>query len=188
MIYIPIKDKKKAIFSSAFYFIISILVYVFTTYVHNEILRPLGTVAYLLLFSIALMRLTRYVLTDYRYVISLGETKTDIDLLSSIDEITNNAGFSVVKINGGRENVMAHISFKDIYAYERNLKLKDFEKKYGVVSKVYNFCTNFKPDNYFSFATEFNGKKIMFVVEFSEDYENKFVSIIEKCKGDNIEA
>lgn len=102
--------------------------------------------------AFGMMLMARYLLTDHRYVIS------DIERMG--DEVK----FTIVKINGKRENVMATFNFDSIYAFEKT-SLKELEGKYGKVNKVYNYCQNFRAKDVYRMAIDFNGMKIVFVIE-----------------------
>ena len=112
----------------------------------------------LIAVSVAIFLVSRYVLTDYKYVI------TDIDAPG--DEIK----FTIVKINGKREAIMATFELKDAYALEKCRTTKEFERIHGKVTKLYSYVSNFMSGDVYKLAINFNNMKVLFSIEISEQF------------------
>ncbi len=164
MIYIPKKTPRKALIVT-----ISSLVAALVLYVIGEIVgkyKMLFGLPALVLISVGLMILSRYLLCDHKYVI------TDIE---SRGEET---GFSIIKISGKREVPLAHFDVISIYALERHMSTKKFEAEHGKVDKIYNYCSNLRPIDNCLLAIEFNGKKILFIIEADDSFFNEIKSVL----------
>lgn len=153
MIYQPKKDTKKASVTTVLLFAAGGTMYFIGEFVSS--FRMFFQFSALALIAAGMYLMARYLLTDHRYVISDVEKKDG--------EIT----FAVIKVTGNRENVMAKFDLADVYAFEQ-MDLKEFEKKHGTVNKVYNYCQNYRPENPYRMGINFNGMKIVFVIEADE--------------------
>lgn len=109
----------------------------------------------LILIAFGVFLMSRYLLTDHRYVVS------------DIEKRDGEMSFSVIRITGKRENIMANFNFTSIYAFEQ-VSLKEFEKRHGRVNKVYNYCQNYRPEKPYRMGINFNGMKVVFVIEADE--------------------
>ena len=126
--------------------------------------RMVFQLAALITLSVGIMMASRYVLTDYKYVIS------------DIDRRDGSMSFSIVRVNGKREVEVAHFDMTSIYAYGRARSLGEFEREHGRVDKVYNYTSNYRSGEQYRIAINFNQKKILFVIDSSD----AFASEIEK--------
>ena len=156
MIYIPKKKPKKAVLTTALTLVLAIVLYA-TGEVVGKYKMLFGLPA-LILISIGIMVLSRYLLCDHKYV------------LSGIESKGAESGFSIIKVSGSREVALAHFDVISIYAIERKMNAKEFEKKHGTVDKIYNYCSNLRPADICSLAIEFNGKKVLFLIEADEAF------------------
>lgn len=153
MIFQPKKDAKKASMITVLLFAAGGTMYFIGEFVSG--FRMFFQFSALALIAFGIYLMSRYLLTDHRYVIS--------DIERRGDDVT----FSVVRVTGNRENVMASFDFADVYAFGQ-ISLKEFEKKHGRVNKVYNYCQNFRPKAPYRMGIEFNGMKIVLVIEADE--------------------
>ena len=103
-------------------------------------------------------------LTDYKYVI------TDIERPG--DEVK----FTIVKINGKREAIMANFNLIDAYALEKCKKISHFEKKHGKVDKFYGYTSNLSSPDTYMLAINFNQMKVLFGIELSPDFASEIRS------------
>jgi hypothetical protein len=132
-------------------------------YFLGEFLRPraMFQLSSLILITIAIFLAAKFLLCDYKYVINAPETEN------------RGCTFVIVKISGKRENVMASFDLGDVYAFEKCKKISAFEKAHGKVNKAYNYVSNFMSNDVYSIAINFNGEKILFLVELSEKFANE---------------
>ncbi len=163
MFYIPKKLPKKAtLISIAAYFLAAIF------FVLGEIFTPrlVFQLIALISVSIGIFFTSRYILTDYKYVIKDIEAKGE------------EVGFSIIKISGKREAVMANFDLLSVYAIEKCKKISDFEKKHGKVNKFYGYTSNFSSPDTYMLAINFNQMKVLFAIEISEQF---FSEINARC-------
>lgn len=153
MIFQPKKDTKIASVTTVLIYAAGGTMYFIGEFVSS--FRMFFQFSALALIAFGIYLMSRYLLTDHRYVIS--------DIERRGDEVT----FSVVRVTGRRENVMASFDFDDVYAFEQ-ISLKEFEKKHGKVNKVFNYCQNFRPESPYRMGINFNGMKIVLVIEADE--------------------
>ena len=158
MIYIPKKKPKKAALTTALTLAVSIILYVVGEVIGKY--KMLFGLPALILISVGIMIASRYLLCDHKYV------------LSGIESKGAESGFSIIKVSGSREVALAHFDVISIYAIERKMNAKAFEAKHGKVDKIYNYCSNFRPTDICSMAIEFNGKKVLFLIETDENFFN----------------
>ena len=154
MIYQPKKDTKKASITTVLLFAAGGTLYFIGEFVSS--FRMFFQLSAIVLIAVGIHLMARYLTTDHRYVIS--------DIERRGDEVA----FSIVRVTGKRENVMANFEFSSVYAFEQ-ISLKELEKKYGRVNKVYNYCQNFRPESPYRMGINFNGMKIVFVIEADEN-------------------
>jgi len=153
MIYQPKKDTKKASVTTVLMFGAGGTMYFIGELVNS--FRMFFQFSALILIAYGMMLMSRYLLTDHRYVIS------------DIDSPGGEMSFSIIKVSGKRENVMANFDFSSVYAFEQ-VSLKEFEAKHGKVNKVYNYCQNYRPEKPYRMGINFNGMKVLFVIEADE--------------------
>lgn len=115
----------------------------------------------LVFLSFGIYFTARYMLTDYKYVIK------------DIEKPDDKVSFAIVKVNGKRETVTANFYLSSVYAFEKSEGVKKFEKKHGRVDKVYNDRSNFKTSQIYAMAIEFNGMKVLFLLELSEEFADE---------------
>lgn len=161
VIYIPIKKPKKATYVSAVSLVVAI-----TLYTVGE-LAPVPKMPFQLvalgLIAFGVMLIARYLLTDYKYVIT------------DSDRAGKEPSFSIVKMSGKRETPVATFDFVSVYQCDRCKKTSEFEKKYGKVDKVFNYCTNYRADDRYALAIEFNGMKVLIFIEADVIFERELV-------------
>ena len=161
MLYYPKKQPKKAA-------LISVLLYggAAALFIVSGFLAP--RLAYqliaLVLVSIGLFLTSRYILTDYKYVIK--------DIERTGDEVK----LSIIKVNGKREAVMASFKLLDAYALEKCKKISQFEKKHGKVDKFYGYTSNLSSPDTYMLAINFNQMKVLFGIELSPDFASELRS------------
>jgi hypothetical protein len=158
MIYVPKKKPKKATLTTVFSLVIAIVLYVAGELV--GVYKMLFGLPALILISLGIMVLSRYILCDHKYV------------LTGIDSRGAESGFSIIKVSGNREVSLAHFDVISIYALEHRMGAKAFEEKHGKVDKIYNYCSNLRPTDICSLAIEFNGKKVLFLIETDDNFFN----------------
>lgn len=117
--------------------------------------------AALVFLSFGIYFTARYMLTDYKYMIK------------DIEKPDDKVSFAIVKVNGKRETVTANFYLSSVYAFEKSEGVKKFEKKHGRVDKVYNDRSNFKTSQIYAMAIEFNGMKVLFLLELSEEFADE---------------
>ena len=117
--------------------------------------------AALVFLSFGIYFTARYMLTDYKYVIK------------DIEKPHDKVSFAIVKVNGKRETVTANFYLSSVYAFEKSEGVKKFEKKHGRVDKVYNDRSNFETSQIYAMAIEFNGMKVLFLLELSEEFADE---------------
>ena len=150
MIYQPKKDTTKASITTLSLFGAGGLIYFLGEIVQT--FRMLFQFSALIMFAVGVYLMSRYLLTDHRYVVS------------DIERRDGKVSFSVIRITGKRENIMANFEFSSVYAFEQ-ISLMEFEAKHGKVNKVYNYCQNYRPAKPYRMGINFNGMKIVFVIE-----------------------
>lgn len=154
MYYNPKKQPKKAGISSVLLYGAAALLYV-----AGEFIRPrlVYQAAALVCVAAALFITGRYLLTDYKYV------------LKDIDQKGGEVTFSIIKINGSREAVMANFKMLSAFALEKCKRLSTFEAIHGKADKYYNYCSNLSSDDAYKLGIDFNGMKVVFSIELSEE-------------------
>lgn len=156
MTYMPSKKPRNAAVLTAVSAIFAVILYIVGEIVGKY--KMLFGFPALILLSLGLMILSRYILCDHKYVVSGIENK-------GVE-----SGFSIIKVSGKREAALAHFDVISIYAAEHRMGAKAFEKKHGKVDKIYNYCSNLHPKDICSLAIEFNGKRILFLIEASDSF------------------
>ncbi len=164
MVYYPKKQPKKATLLTLATIIGASLLYVVGDLGIGY--RAVFQISALLLFAVGIMIMSRYILTDYKYAISEA-TEADGSLY-----------FIIMKINGQRSVEMAKFDISEIYACKRGRSLKDFEAEYGNVDKVFNYTSNFCPEDEIQIAITFNNKKVLFRIEGEDEFLNIILSQI----------
>ena len=166
MLYIPKKEPKKAAYTSAVSLVIATLLYT-----AGELLKiakmPMQLTA-LGLFAFGIMLIARYLLTDYKYV------------LTDTERADKGPSFTIVKISGKREIAVATFDLSSVYKTHRCKSTKAFEKEHGRVDKVFNYCTNYRAEDRFAVAIEFNGMKVLIFIEADEIFEREIASRAER--------
>ena len=157
MTYYPIKKPRRAAVFTLVCFVLTAGLY--TLGQLGLGFRMLFQLAALITLSIGIMMVSRYMLTDYKYVIS------------DIDRRDGSMSFSIVRVTGKREVEMGHFDMTSIYACGRERSLGDFEREHGKVDKVYNYTSNYRSGERYRMAIEFNQKKIMFLIDASQAFE-----------------
>jgi len=155
MYYVPKKQPKIAgILSVALYGVAAAL------YVIGEFFTPrlLYQLFALVFVAVGLFFTSRYILTDYKYVIK------------DIDAKGEEASFSIVRLSGKREAIVANFDIISVYALEKCRKSSDFEAKHGKVTKIYNYTSNFASPDTYKLAINFNNMKVLFSVELSDEF------------------
>ena len=155
MFYIPPKKPRAACVTGVLMFGAAAILYFLGEFLYPRVIYQLCA---LILVTMAIFIASKFLLSDYKYVIS--------DIESHGGEVT----FVIVKISGKRENVMANFDIKDIYAMEKCKKVSAFEKLHGKVDKVYNYVSNFMADDVYMLAIEFNSAQVLFSIELSDKF------------------
>lgn len=155
MFYYPKKlPKRAALTSIALAFAATVVFLLGELFAPRMIFQLVG----LFFVSAAIYTVSRYMLTDYKY------------LLRDIDEKGGEATFSIIRITGKREVVMATFEMKDAYAIEKCKSIRAFEKRNGKVNKVFRYTQNMLSDDRYMIAINFNGMKILFCIELSDEF------------------
>ena len=166
MMYIPVKKPKKATYVSAVSLVIAVALYTV-----GELL-PIPKMPFQLaalgLIAFGIFLIARYLLTDYKYVITDSE-RADKD-----------PSFTIVKISGKRETAVATFDFTSVYKCCRCKKTSEFEKENGRVDKVFNYCTNYRAEDRYAVAIEFNGMKVLIFIEADIIFEREIAGRAEK--------
>ncbi len=118
----------------------------------------------LLALAVGILILSRYILTDYKYIITAPNQD-------------GTRYFMIVKVSGKREFEMAKFDISELYAYKRCRSVKEFESENGDVDKIFNYLTNFRSPNEFQLAITFNGKKVLFRIDAEPELEAEIRSI-----------
>ena len=155
MVYYPKKQPKKATVISLFLYVCAIAMFILSSYFTPRMVYQLIG---LVLVSIALFITSRYVLTDYKYVIKDAERASD------------KVAFSIIKVNGKREAIMANFDLLDVFAIEKCKKIAQFEKKHGKVTKFYGYTSNLSSPNTYMMGIEFNKMRVLFAIELNEEF------------------
>lgn len=158
MFYIPPKKPRAACVTGALLFGAAAILYFLGEFSYPRMIYQLSA---LILVTMAIFIASKFLLTDYKYVIS--------DIESAGSEVT----FVIVKVAGKRENVMAKFDIKDVYAIEKCKKVGAFEKAHGKVAKVFNYVSNFMSDDVYMLAIEFNGSRVLFSLELSDKFADE---------------
>lgn len=158
MYYIPKKKPKAA-------GVLSVSLYGAATalYVLGEFISPrlMYQFAALVFAAAGIFFTSRYLLSEYKYVIT------------DIERAGQEASFSIIKISGKRENAVANFDILSIYAMEKCRRNAEFEQKHGKVDKIYNYTSNLFSNDVYKLAIEFNGKKVLFSLEFSDEFAHE---------------
>ena len=155
MYYIPKKIPKAAgLISVGFYGAAAVF------YVLGEFLKPrlAFQLPALVLIALGVFFTSRYILTDYKYVLKDIERKGE--------EVT----LTVVRVNGKRETVVASFDLLDAYAFEKCKTNTEFEQKHGKVDKIYNYVSNLFSEERHMLAFTFNGKKVALTIELCPEF------------------
>jgi hypothetical protein len=155
MFYIPKKEPKKAALASVILIMLAAMMFLISNFLPPRLIYQLIGAIFA---SVGIFFATRYMLTDYKYVI------TDIERPG--DEVK----FTIVKINGKREAIMANFNLIDAYAIEKCKKISQFEKKHGKVNKFYGYTSNFSSPDTYMLAINFNQMKILFAIELNDSF------------------
>lgn len=153
-----------------------------TLYVLSEFFTPrlAYQLAALVLVALGLFFTSRYLLTDYKYVIR------------DIEQKDSEASFTIVKISGKREAIVANFDIISIYALEKCRKNSEFEEKHGKVTKIYNYTSNFASPDVYKLAINFNDMKVLFSVElcdeFAAEIKARMVQMPQKDSGNSTEV
>ena len=123
------------------------------------------------LFAFGIMLIARYLLTDYKYV------------LTDAERADNGPSFTIVKISGKREIAVATFDLSSVYKVYRCKSTRAFEKEHGRVDKVFNYCTNYRAEDRFAVAIEFNGMKVLIFIEADGIFEREIALRTEKAEG-----
>ena len=158
MFYIPRKLPRNALITSLLMFIAAAALFLVSEFFNPRLAYQLLALAAV---SFAIFLVSRYALTDYKYVIK------------DIDGPDQQISFTIVKINGKREAIMANFNLDDAYALEKLTKVSDFEAKHGKVNKLYNYKSNFMPSEAYMLAIKFNAMNVLFEVELSNEFANE---------------
>ncbi len=159
MMYIPIKKPKKAAYTAAASIVIGTALYTAGEFVATAKM-PFQLVA-LGAFAFGIMLIARYLLTDYKYVITDSE------------RADKEPSFTIVKISGKRETAVATFDFTSVYKCCRCKSTSEFERANGKVNKVFNYCTNYRPEDRYAVAIEFNGMKVLIFIEADIIFERE---------------
>ena len=157
MIYYPVKKPRNAVIFTLICFVLTAGLYTLGQLGFGY--RMIFQLAALISLSVGIMMVSRYVLTDYKYVIS------------DIDRRDGSMSFSIIRVAGKREVEMGHFDMTSIYACGRERSLGEFEHEHGKVDKVYNYTSNYRSGEQYRMAIEFNQKKIMFLIDASQSFE-----------------
>ncbi len=155
MVYQPKKQPKKAALTSVVLYAISAVLFILGSFLTPSMAYQLAALVFI---SLGVFLTSRYILTDYKYVI----LDDDFD--------GNKTKFSIVKVNGNREAIMATFDFSSVYALEKCKKISEFEKKHGKTNKYYGYTSNFASPDKYMLAIEFNNMKVLFGIEPSEQF------------------
>ncbi len=157
--YIPIKKPKKAAYTAAVSIAVATALYTVGEFVRVAKM-PFQLVA-LAALAFGIMLIARYLLTDYKYVITDSE------------RADKNPSFTIVKISGKRETAVATFDFTSVYKCCRCKSTAEFEKSNGKVNKVFNYCTNYRAEDRYAVAIEFNGMKVLIFIEADIIFERE---------------
>lgn len=172
MLYYPKKQPKKATVISLLLYAGAIILFIISGFLAPKLAYQLGA---LVLVAIAIFFTSRYILTDYKYVIKDAEKATD------------KIGFTIVKVNGKREAVMANFDLISAYAFEKCKKISAFEKKHGKVNKFYGYTSNLSSPDTYMLGIEFNGLKVLFAIEANEEFAEQIHIRIPTEAQNNVE-
>ena len=114
MLYYPRKQPKNATLLSVILYMGAAAMFLISELAAPRLLWQLFA---LILVSVGIFFTARYLLTDYKYVIKDSE------------QSENQSKFTIIKVNGKREAIMATFNLVDAYSLERCKKLRAFEKK-----------------------------------------------------------
>ncbi len=168
MLYHPKKQPKKAALISVLLYAGAAVLFIISGFFAPRLAYQLGALVFI---SIGIFITSRYILTDYKYVIK--------DIERTGDEVK----FSIIKVNGSREAVMANFDLLSAYALEKCKKISQFEKKHGKVNKFYGYTSNFSSPDTYMLAIEFNGLKVLFGIELSKDFAYELKSRLVNAQG-----
>ena len=159
MVYIPKKNPKRAAYTAAIAFVTATALYTAGEFL--KIAKMPFQLSALCLFAFGIMLTARYLLTDYKYVIRDSERADKAP------------SFIIVKISGKRETPVATFDLTSVYKCGRYKRTRAFEKENGKVNKVFNYCTNYRADDCYAVAIEFNGMNVLLFVEADEIFERE---------------
>lgn len=158
MLYYPKKQPKKAALISVLLYAGAAVLFIISSFFAPKLAYQLGALVFI---SIGIFFTSRYILTDYKYVIK--------DIERAGDEVK----FSIIKVSGSREAIMANFNLLDAYALEKCKKISQFEKKHGKVNKFYGYTSNFSSPDTYMLAIKFNGLNVLFGIELSEQFADE---------------
>lgn len=170
MIYQSKKQPKKAALISVILYALAAVLFILSNFITPTM--PYQLIA-LVLVSIGVFLTSRYILTDYKYVIKDAEYQGD------------KIKFLIVKINGKRESVMADFELSSAYALEKCKKISEFEKKHGKVNKYYGYTSNILSPDKYMLAIEFNNMKVLFGIEINERFAAELSARIKPDSSDD---
>ncbi|MBQ8508842.1 MAG: hypothetical protein IJ493_02935 [Clostridia bacterium] len=116
-------------------------------------LRAVLQIIAILCVVVGLQYLTRYVLSDFRYVLE--------------DNDDGSADLLIFKAQGQREAKVAHVALNRTVAFFKRDTLKDYQAKYGKTSHRFNYCQN--PDKAVEWLLIFKDGEDLIEVIFEPD-------------------
>ncbi len=170
MLYYPKKQPKKAALISVILYACAAVMFIISGFLTPKLAWQLLGLVFI---SVGIFFTARYILTDYKYV------------LKDIDRQGDEVKFTIIKINGKREAIMATFNLLDAYALEKCKKLSAFEKEHGKVNKFYSYCSNMSSPDTHMLAIKFNGLKVVLAVELNEEFANEIKSRMVNTSDEN---
>ncbi len=142
--YTPVsKNKKALILTVVLFFGAAICLFASQSLPYRAVWQAAGLGCLVL----AIQFTSRYLLTSFRYSLSP---------LDGLDEAND---FTVERVQGSRVRVAANVSLYTHIALIPRMPTAELEKKYGRISRLFNFCPSLAPDGAWIYLFEFNGEQ-----------------------------
>ena len=109
--------------------------------------------------AVAGIQLTqRYLLSAFEYI------------LTPDDELAERNTLTVVRIQGKKRTVLGNLSLAFPCTLEKDLTVRQIEKKHGRVSRIFNFLADIAPAHEYGLLVEFREETVLCRLQCSEQF------------------
>jgi len=158
-IYIPKQNKKYAVGLCALMYVIAAVSLLVGQVRTPRLLWQLIGIAAL---TVGIQFTTRYVLTEYRYILS------DLALLHEANEL------KVEQVRGKNRKLVCSLSLDTRIALVKYTSMSALEAEYGRISRTFNFSPNISSDNRYAYVFEFNGATNLLLLDCDDEFVRQY--------------